>query len=420
MRNRNLFTTVRRALFAVVCVAAALGMVAMPQQASAKKGKKIGIQLYSVMGSMQKDPKGSVDRLAGLGYKAFELVQWGGNPQVFGLDAEEFKAACDAKGIDIISTHSSIQEDPSKEAEIMDNWRKLFAVQKACGGKYFVIPSYRVKYTEADVKQMCDYLNRVGKIAKEEFGLKLGYHNHSQEYKTLEGTDKVFQFGMVRRYSSETAYMKKYIDSGKMGRIVCAEAVRVNRLSEKKGWFAKKALGGGVLKDEAIHHIDELLYLMGYPKILTVSAFASYINNALPVKVNGSDAVPQDTEDVIKAFVTLDNGANLLIRTSSVLLSRRTGVYSEINGEKAGAVILPWGAPPKLEMVEVSDAYTVDEVAPELPDINPMNAQMAHFVDCCVNGAECITKIDEAVALTQLLDAIYESSETGKVVTINA
>ena len=236
----------------------------------------------------------------------------------------------------------------------------------------------------------------------------------------LEGTDKVFQFGMVRRYSSETAYMKKYIDSGKMGKIVCAEAVRVNRVQEKKGWFAKKALGGGVLKDEAIHHIDELLYLMGYPKILTVSAFASYINNALPVKFNGSDAVPQDTEDVIKAFVTLDNGAKLSIRTSSVLLSRRTGVYSEINGEKAGAVILPWGAPPKLEMVEVSDAYTVDEVAPELPDINPMNAQMAHFVDCCVNGAECITKIDEAVALTQLLDAIYESSETGKVVTINA
>ena len=208
MRNRNLFTTVRRALFAVVCVAAALGMVAMPQQASAKKGKKIGIQLYSVMGSMQKDPKGSVDRLADLGYKAFELVQWGGNPKVFGLDAEEFKAACDAKGIDIISTHSSIQEDPSKEAEIMDNWRKLFAVQKACGGKYFVIPSYRVKYTEADVKQMCDYLNRVGKIAKEEFGLMLGYHNHSQEYKTLEGTDKVMWEYLVENTNPDYVFFE--------------------------------------------------------------------------------------------------------------------------------------------------------------------------------------------------------------------
>lgn len=235
----------------------------------------------------------------------------------------------------------------------------------------------------------------------------------------LEGTTKVFQFGMVRRYCAETAYMKQYIESGKMGKIVCAEAVRVNRMQEKTGWFAKRKLGGGVLKDEAIHHIDELLYLMGYPKILTVSAFESHINNDLPAKVSGSGAAPQDVEDVMKAFITLDNGANLLVRTSSVLLSRRTGIYSEINGEKAGAVILPWGAPPKLEMVEVTDDYAVNEVAPELPDFPPMNAQMAHFVDCCQNGTECITKIDEAVALTELLDAMYESAATGKVVTLN-
>lgn len=155
------------------------------------KKKKIGIQLYSVMNAMNKDAKGSVERLADMGYNVFELVQWGGNPKVFGMDATDFKAVCNENGVDIVSTHSSIQEDPSKEQEVMDNWRKLFAVQKACGGKYFVIPSYRVKYTEKDVKQMCDYMNRVGKIAKEEFGLMLGYHNHSQEYKTLEGTDKV-------------------------------------------------------------------------------------------------------------------------------------------------------------------------------------------------------------------------------------
>ncbi len=169
----------------------AIAIFAFGASAVEAKGKKIGIQLYSVMGAMNKDPKGSIDRLADLGYNVFELVQWGGNPKVFGMEAADFKAACDAKGIDIVSTHSSIQEDPSKEAEIMDNWRKLFAVQKAVGGKYFVIPSYRVNYTEAEVKKMADYFNRVGKIAKEEFGLMLGYHNHSQEYKTLEGTDKV-------------------------------------------------------------------------------------------------------------------------------------------------------------------------------------------------------------------------------------
>lgn len=236
----------------------------------------------------------------------------------------------------------------------------------------------------------------------------------------MEGTSKVFQFGMVRRYSSEISWLKQYIDSGKMGKIVCAEAVRINRMQGHKGWFAKRSLGGGVLKDEAIHHIDELLYLMGYPKILTVSAFESHLNNGLTSKINAAAANNDDTEDVMKAFVTLDNGANLIIRTSSVLLTKKTGVYSEINGEKAGAIAAPWGTEHKLELVEVTNEYTLNEYAPELPDVNAMNDQMAHFVDCCQNGTECITKIDEAIALTELLDAMYESAATGQVVTLNA
>lgn len=198
------------------------------------KGKKIGIQLYSVMSAMQADPKGSIDKLADMGYNVFELVQWGGNPQIFGMDVADFKAYCDSKGISVVSTHSSLQEDPSKEAEVMANWRKLFAVQKAAGGKYFVIPSYRVNYTEAEVKKMADYFNRVGKIAKEEFGLMLGYHNHSQEYKNLEGTDKVMWEYLVENTNPEyvffeldvywctmgeknpVEYLKKYADRIKM------------------------------------------------------------------------------------------------------------------------------------------------------------------------------------------------------------
>ena len=152
-----------------------------PHQASAKKNKKIGIQLYSVMSAVQKDPKASIERLADLGYNNVELVQWGGDTKVFGMAPADFKALCDDNGVKIVSTHSSIQEDPAKEAEIEARWRQLFEIQKACGGRYFVIPSYGVDYTEAGLKQMCDYFNRIGKIAAE-YGLMLGYHNHSGEY----------------------------------------------------------------------------------------------------------------------------------------------------------------------------------------------------------------------------------------------
>lgn len=187
---------------ALAFFAVSMAMFATPEAAYAKKDKKIGIQLYSVMAAMRENPQASVERLADMGYNAFELVQWGGDPKVFGLQAEEFKALCDKLGIEILSTHSSIQEDTSKEAEIMDRWRQLFEIQRSLGGKYFVIPSYKVNYTKKEVKQMADYLNRVGKIASE-YGLKLGYHNHAAEYKKLDDGEEVMWEYLVENTDPE-------------------------------------------------------------------------------------------------------------------------------------------------------------------------------------------------------------------------
>lgn len=182
-------TKCRKSLITLACVIAAIALVAVPQNVSAKK-KKIGIQLYSVMDAMNKNPQKSIERLAAMGYNSAELVQWGGDTKVFGMPAEEFKKLCDANSMKIVSTHSSIQEDKNKEEEIMNRWRELFKIQKACGGKYFVIPSYGVDYTVQGLKDMCNYFNKVGKIAKE-YGLTLGYHNHSNEFQKLKDSDDV-------------------------------------------------------------------------------------------------------------------------------------------------------------------------------------------------------------------------------------
>ena len=185
---KKFFKFNHKALTAFAC--AAVSVLSFSACQSTPEEKTIGIQLYSVLDAVRENPQASIEKLADMGYNAFELVQWGGDTTVFGLQPEEFKAICDQYGAKIISTHSSIQEDPSREAEIMQNWRKLFEIQKACGGKYFVIPSYSAEYTEAGIKQMADYFNKVGKIAAE-YGLKLGYHNHSGEFQTLKDSDKV-------------------------------------------------------------------------------------------------------------------------------------------------------------------------------------------------------------------------------------
>lgn len=195
-----------RAAFTVVCVAASVAMVALPQEAAAKR-KKIGIQLYSVMDAVQKDPAAAIERLADMGYNTVELVQWGGDTKVFGLEPSEFKAICDDNRVEIISTHTGIQEDPAKEDEVIARWRQIFEIQRACGGRYVVIPSYAVDYTVKEVQRMCEYLNDIGRIASE-YGLKLGYHNHSAEFGKLKDSNKVMWEYLVEHTNSNYVFFE--------------------------------------------------------------------------------------------------------------------------------------------------------------------------------------------------------------------
>lgn len=141
--------------------------------------KKIGLQLYSVHQDMG-DVAASLQKVADAGYNVVETL---GSPTCFGMSAEDFKALCDEKGLEIISTHTSIgMNDP----EAMQKWHDVFAGLKTMGAKYCVIPGFHLGSNLQELKAVCDYFNEVGKIGKE-YGIKLGYHNHAHEYNVMEG-----------------------------------------------------------------------------------------------------------------------------------------------------------------------------------------------------------------------------------------
>jgi sugar phosphate isomerase/epimerase len=141
--------------------------------------KKIGLQLYSVHQDMG-DVAASLQKVADAGCNVVETL---GSPTCFGMSAEDFKALCDEKGLEIISTHTSIgMNDP----EAMQKWHDVFAGLKTMGAKYCVIPGFHLGSNLQELKAVCDYFNEVGKIGKE-YGIKLGYHNHAHEYNVMEG-----------------------------------------------------------------------------------------------------------------------------------------------------------------------------------------------------------------------------------------
>lgn len=234
---------------------------------------------------------------------------------------------------------------------------------------------------------------------------------------------KLLMFALVCRFRSQTQFLKEFVDSGKMGKIINATSFRIRRCDSTGGWFINKSKsGGGPLIDTNIHEIDSLMYIMGYPKPKSILGFTSDAGKDLPSKIKGynkgwvsadTNTYERDVENVANAFVTFENGACMHITTSSILHSVSDGTYIEICGEKAGAKLETLIGGLKLTMLDSAEGY-FRESTPLIDSLDTYGEEINHFVDCVVNGKECICKLDEAVSLMKLIDGIYESARLGK------
>lgn len=153
-----------------------------------KKEKQVGVQLYSVRDNMKTDVKGTVEKIGAMGYKIVEAANYS-DGKFYGMEPAAFKALCDANGLNFMSSHCG-QPVPDKANwdKTMAWWDACIAAHKAAGVKYIVQPSMdKVAYESlAGLKRYCDYFNAVGAKCNAA-GIRFGYHNHSGEFKDLEG-----------------------------------------------------------------------------------------------------------------------------------------------------------------------------------------------------------------------------------------
>lgn len=233
--------------------------------------------------------------------------------------------------------------------------------------------------------------------------------------KVAKETDKLLMYGMVCRFHKSSEYLKKYIEAGRFGDFVSADCTRTSRCTGSNSWFASREKGGGSLRDECIHEIDLVMYLMGYPRPKYVVANESFVNQDLPARINKGGWVSfdktihkRDIESAIEGFVVLDNGASIRVRSSHILNTIHPARTIELIGEKSGMMIEKDGTLNMLELVD--DCYV--ESKPDLPSGPSAEIQVQHFVDCIVNGIECKVKTSEAVILMEIIDALYKSAST--------
>ncbi|WP_019540819.1 sugar phosphate isomerase/epimerase family protein [Proteiniphilum acetatigenes] len=151
--------------------------------------KEIYLQLYSVRDDIKADYKGTVAKVAEMGYTGVEAAGYG-DGQFYGLSPADFKKSIEEVGMEVLSSHTA---RPLADSVAATNWDEVWAwwdtaiqAHKEAGMKYIVTPWMPTPATLADLQAYCDYYNQIGEKCNAA-GIRFGYHNHDFEFKEIEG-----------------------------------------------------------------------------------------------------------------------------------------------------------------------------------------------------------------------------------------
>lgn len=237
---------------------------------------------------------------------------------------------------------------------------------------------------------------------------------------------KLLQIGFVRRYGNDTATVKKFIDSGDMGDLYYAKVEYLRRSGCPGGWFADKDYsGGGPLIDLGVHVMDLARYLAGRPKPVRAFArtFSGLGNNRAAASAmawqppENKGQFKANVEDFVTGMILFDTGFTLSVEASFNLNIKSNHSTVQLFGTQAGAQLE--GGP--LEIYTQKNGLFLN-ISPDYKS-NPFgeifDREIAHFVDCVMNGTECIAPAEDGVVLMKMIDALYESARTGVSVDID-
>jgi len=234
-------------------------------------------------------------------------------------------------------------------------------------------------------------------------------------------TRKTFMVGMNFRFNADVQKVKSYTERGELGDIYHARALWLRRAGIPRigSWFTqKKYSGGGCMLDIGVHLLDATLHLMGTfkPRAVSGQTFTKFGNRGLGDGAWGLSEINKkakfDVDDHATAYIKLAGGKSLILEISWALFSEepnRRGI--DLYGTEGGASLFP----AKIFKLKGRNYETIvpDDVKLPLP-----TDRMHHFIDCIVTRRKPVCTVQQALTVQKILDAIYESSKTGKEVRI--
>lgn len=246
-------------------------------------------------------------------------------------------------------------------------------------------------------------------------------------------TGKMLTIGYQYRHFHDHAVAKQVVDDGWLGDIYYAEATYIRRRGVPTwGVFTDKSKqGGGPLVDIGTHALDLTLWMMNnYEPDYVVGSSYEKLGRLLDPDQQGqnnwlgeSDAWDNkkfDVEDSAMGFIKMKNGATINLRASwalnmatdpgMVLLCGTKGGLDTYDGVRLNHVVAGQSS---ITMVgEKVSSYIPGFGSGELPP----SKEAEIWVAALKGEGDLFVLPEQAFTVTRILDAIYESSRTGKPV----
>ncbi|MGI8316656.1 Gfo/Idh/MocA family protein [Halobacillus mangrovi] len=229
--------------------------------------------------------------------------------------------------------------------------------------------------------------------------------------------DRLLSIAYHFRYSPEAQLAKKAMDHQEIGDPLVTR-VQAMRRRKVPGWgvFTNKDLqGGGSLIDFGCHLLDLALWLLDDPEPVEVMGKAYNRLSKTPDQVNDWGAFDHETfnvDDHVTSYITFSNGLSMQFECSWAANIKEDHTTLSISGVDGGLSVYPF------ELYQAKYGALWDssaKIREGEPDAGLVQAK--NFVDSCLGQDELIVKPEQAMKVTQLIEAIYKSSDTGKSVT---
>ena len=243
---------------------------------------------------------------------------------------------------------------------------------------------------------------------------------------TAKKTGKILSIGYQNRYTPENLYLKKAIERGDLGEIYFAKAHAIRRRGVPTwGVFTdEEKQGGGPLIDIGTHALDMTLWLMDNykPKYVVGNKYRKLADQTETGNPWGDwDPKEFTTEDSCFGFITMEDGSTIILESSWALNTLETGeACCTLCGTDAGATTR---GGLKINKADLGRLQTIE---PELKSgggafyeggsSKPEVLEAYTFYSAVLDGKELTVKPEQALVVTRILEAIYESANTGKPV----